>query len=120
MPLPIEIGKPTVNIRCAKDVSSEIITQLQYGIEEEGIPFLFEDNAGKNALSMAYDAAQSSRLEVGLGVDTQTIVLHYAKLPENKPLFEIPIRSNYESIRAIGANAGRLVKKLPLKSLNGR
>ncbi len=37
-----------------------------------------------------------------------------------QPLFRIPANSGMETVRALGANAARLVKKLPLKALDRR
>lgn len=63
---------------------------------------------------------RSSRLEVGIGLDRQALVLHYSKLEREQPLFRIPADSGTETVRALGANAARLVKKLPLKALDRR
>ena len=73
-----------------------------------------------DALSLAWEAARSSRLEVGIGLDRQALVLHYSKLEREQPLFRIPADSGMETVRALGANAARLVKKLPLKALDRR
>lgn len=73
-----------------------------------------------DALSLAWEAARSSRLEVGIGLDRQALVLHYSKLEREQPLFRIPANSGMETVRALGANAARLVKKLPLKALDRR
>ena len=105
MPVIQERIKPTVHVRCAEDTPQEVLRQLQYGMEEGGIP---------------WEAARSSRLEVGIGLDRQALVLHYSKLEREQPLFRIPANSGMETVRALGANAARLVKKLPLKALDRR
>ena len=110
MPVIQERIKPTVHVRCAEDTPQEVLRQLQYGMEEEGIPW--EAAAGTG------DAL--SRLEVGIGLDRQALVLHYSKLEREQPLFRIPANSGMETVRALGANAARLVKKLPLKALDRR
>lgn len=119
MPVIQETIKPTVHVRYGPDASQEALRQLQYGMEEEGIPWEAEAGAG-DALSLAWEAAQGSRLEVGIGLDEQDLILHYSKLERAQPLFRISIRSGREQIRALGANAARLVKKLPLKALDRR
>ena len=113
MPVIQERIKPTVHVRCAEDAPQEVLRQLQYGMEEEGIPWEAAAGTG-NALSLAWEAARSSRLEVGIGLD------HYSKLEREQPLFRIPADSGMETVRALGANAARLVKKLPLKALDRR
>lgn len=39
MPVIQERIKPTVHVRCAEDTPQEVLRQLQYGMEEEGIPW---------------------------------------------------------------------------------
>ena len=119
MPVIQEKIKPTVHVRCAEDTPQEVLRQLQYGMEEEGIPWEAAAGTG-DALSLAWEAARSSRLEVGIGLDRQALVLHYSKLEREQPLFRIPANSGMETVRALGANAARLVKKLPLKALDRR
>ena len=77
MPVIQERIKPTVHVRCAEDAPQEVLRQLQYGMEEEGIPWEAAAGTG-NALSLAWEAARSSRLEVGIGLDRQALVLHYS------------------------------------------
>ena len=54
---------------------------------------------------------------MGLGLDHDKLALHFGKLEADHPLFVISARSPEEQVRAIGANAARLVKKLPFKPL---
>ena len=75
---------------------------------------------GGHALELAWEAAKSSNLEVGIGADSQELVLHYNKLEMAQPLFRISAQAGAAQARALGANAARLVKKLPLKALDGR
>lgn len=92
--------------------------QLQYGMEEEGIPWEAAARDGRRLSGLG--GRRSSRLEVGIGLDRQALVLHYSKLEREQPLFRIPANSGMETVRALGANAARLVKKLPLKALDRR
>lgn len=115
----IEMTKPNIRILSSPDVPETILRQLIYGMEEEGIPWESGVKEGMDALALAWEAAQSSRLEVGLGVDGRKVVLHYSKLEQDKPLYETPARPS-DQVRVLGANAARLVKKLPLKPLDGR
>ena len=119
MPVIQERIKPTVHVRCAEDTPQEVLRQLQYGMEEEGIPWDAEAGQG-DALSLAWEAARDSRLEVGVGLDEQSAVLHFSKLEREQPLFRLSVQRDGEQMRALGANAGRLVKKMPLKDLDRR
>lgn len=120
MPANYEMTKPTIHVLCAPDASAEALRQLQYGMEEEGIPWENGTKSGADALALAWEAAQASRLEVGVGLDAQSLILHFSKLEREQPLFRIPAQSAYGQMRALGANAARLVKKLPLKPLDRR
>ena len=114
----LEMTKPTVHVLCSPDAPSAAFKELLYGLEEEGIPWENDTKAG-GALPQAWEAAQASRLGVGVGMDGQSIVLHFNKLDREQPLYRIPARS-LGLARVLGANAARLVKKLPLKPLDGR
>ena len=113
----LEMTKPTVHVLCSPDAPSAAFKELLYGLEEEGIPWEQGTKEGMDALAMAWEAAQASRLEVGLGLDRQFVVLHYSKLDQGRPLYRVPARQA-DQVRALGANAARLVKKLPLKPLD--
>ena len=56
MPVIQERIKPTVHVRCAEDTPQEVLRQLQYGMEEEGIPWEAAAGTG-DALSLAWEAA---------------------------------------------------------------
>ena len=114
----LEMSKPTVHVLCSPNAPSAAFKELLYGLEEEGIPWENDTKAG-GALPLAWEAAQASRLGVGVGMDGQSIVLHFNKLDREQPLYRIPARS-LGLARVLGANAARLVKKLPLKPLDGR
>ena len=114
----LEMSKPTVHVLCSPDAPSAAFKELLYGLEEEGIPWENDTKAG-GALPLAWEAAQASRLGVGVGMDGQSIVLHFIKLDREQPLYRSPARS-LGLARVLGANAARLVKKLPLKPLDGR
>lgn len=114
-----EQARRTIKIYAYKGHGKEeTLRQLEHGIEEEAVPYELilsdEPDAGK----LAWQACNASHLEVGLGINGQTIALHYAKLDLSKPLFVLSARAPYDQIRAIGANAARLVKKLPFKLLS--
>lgn len=114
----LEMSKPTVHVLRSPDASEASLKELFYGLEEEGIPWETDTKAG-DALALAWEAAQASRLGVGVGMDGTSVILHFNKLEREQPLYRIPARS-IGLVRVLGANAARLVKKLPLKPLDGR
>ena len=79
------------------------------------IGFAVADSSEDEACGLAWNAARASQMEVGIGIDAGTVALHYAKLDRDRPLLKTAAASDSEEIRVIGTNAGRLVKKLPLK-----
>jgi uncharacterized protein YeaC (DUF1315 family) len=115
-----EIRKPMIDFLYTPQADNEVLREIELGMEEEGIPWKLEERQNGSALELAWEAAKSSTLEVGIGVDGETIVLHHNKLEQAQPLFRISARSGPEQVRALGANAARLVKKLPLKALDRR
>ena len=115
---PVEMERPTIKVFIKSDYGRpETLRQLMYGIEEEGIPYEVTEEKFHDAVSLAWEASQQSRLSVGLGLDRDTLVLHFSKLKESEPLFQISARSPEWDIRAMGSNAARLVKKLPFKQV---
>ena len=63
------------------------------------------------------EASLNSRLGVGVGISKEGIVLQHEKLDKAAPLFKIKLYQT-ELFRKIGANAARLVKKMPFKVLD--
>lgn len=120
MPVSHEIRKPMIHFFHTAQADRLVLREVELGMEEEGIPWKREQTQDGSALSLAWEAAKSSNLEVGVGADEGWIVLHYSKLEQEQPLFRIPAQAGPAQARALGANAARLVKKLPLKALDGR
>lgn len=95
----------------------EAFYSVFFGIEEEGIPYEAVNSEERNSVKLAYNAALTSRLDVGLGIGVDgSIIMHYAKLKENSPLFKSNFRAEESELRMFGANAARLVKGMPFKS----
>ncbi len=107
--------KPDICVKCSQNYSQEVLRTVLLGMEEEGIPYHMGEAEQKDATALAWDAAQESRLDVGVGVDDKNVVLGFAKLKPEKPLFSVAVLAGEEKIRDIGANAARLVKRMPFK-----
>ncbi|MBK5252955.1 MAG: glycerol dehydratase reactivase beta/small subunit family protein [Peptostreptococcaceae bacterium] len=114
--VPTKTVKPSIKIFANSEIRENIYNELLLGVEEEGIPYDLEIKRG-NALDMAFEAADISILDVGIGITNDEIILHFSKLNKEKPLFKIPLDSSVEKIRNIGSNGARLVKKMPFKGL---
>ncbi len=86
---------------------------IQLGLEEEGVPSMIVLQDSLTDLNQAAkNAADLSRLAVGVSANQSKIVLHHQKLPHNQPLLQM--QQNSPNARLIGKNAARLVKGLPL------
>lgn len=115
--MPIDTDKPSILIAVTtEDTFPTDLKPLLNGIEEEEIPVTTRMIDESTATERAYQAALASRLSVGLGFDDQEIVVHYKNLPAEQPLFRVN-RHDTARFRALGANAARLVKGVPFKSL---
>lgn len=114
-----EGSKPTIVVHVnEKFGGSNILNQICYGIEEEGIPYEVIKVNDNNHIAMAYEACQNSRLGVGIGITEGYAALHYEKLQADCPLFNISTHEDIKKIRSIGTNGARLVKRMPFKKLH--
>lgn len=111
--------KPMIHVYYCRQIrNASSFQELLSGMEEEGVPCLVAEREESAALELAYKAAESSNLSVGVGIGAdETVVLHYIKLKPEEPLFSVSLQSGKTSLRMLGANAARLVKGVPFKSL---
>ncbi|MEA4806600.1 glycerol dehydratase reactivase beta/small subunit family protein [Acetobacterium wieringae] len=111
--------KPEIKIVHGKNIMfQKVVDEVLHGIEEEGVPFSIEELEDANPVELAFRGAELSHLGVGIGITENEVVLHFIKLKEDQPIFRIPAYSNEATLRAIGSNAARLVKKMPFKNLD--
>ncbi len=112
----MEQEKPCIKIYKTSDARREWIRALCSGIEEEMIPFVMEDRTGDDTARMAFAAAETSRLEVGVAISGQGAALAYGKLSPEDPLFALSVSEvSEEALQKMGANAARLVKGIAFK-----
>ena len=111
--------KPCIKVYISQDIrDTEGIMDVCWGIEEEGIPYDKAVMPRSSALELSYRASNDSNLGVGIGIDSARVVLHYNKLRSERPLCSINLRENELILRSIGANAARLVKRIPFKLID--
>ncbi|GCF95232.1 PduH protein [Enterococcus florum] len=111
--------QPKIFIYLTNSDLEKSIPFLLYGIEEEGIPFEVKTTQHRDAVQAGYQAAKDSSLITGVGCDGQTLVLHYKNLEPEKPYLVIDryqTKPN-EHLKDFGSNCARLIKGIPLKSL---
>ncbi|MDR1790973.1 MAG: glycerol dehydratase reactivase beta/small subunit family protein [Propionibacteriaceae bacterium] len=92
------------------------LSEVLYGIEEEGVPYRVVEATG-DAGTIAHQAAVESRLGVGVGAASGRVAVTTEKLVAAAPYISINLNASRAVDRAVGANAARLVKRIPLKAL---
>lgn len=119
MRMDYDAPKPDIRVVHSKNIAChQVVSEVLHGIEEEGIPFSIEEMEESNSVELAFRGAELSHLGVGIGISEAEVVLHFIKLKEDQPIFRIPSYSDEATLRAIGSNAARLVKRMPFKNLD--
>lgn len=110
-------AKPCVHIRLHEHPGwAEKLREVQAGLEEEGIPCRVASCENGGFIALGYQGAQESQLGVGVGIDDEGLCIHYQKLPEKEPLFQLTETTRADAWRRIGYDAARLVKGIPFKA----
>jgi hypothetical protein len=96
--------------------AERLVAWVKIGAEEEGVPCQALEGSAEDALTLANLAAQGSHISVGVGVDRNRIVLQEAHMPQTMPVLSLEWNgSEMQLLRLIGSNAGRMVKRMPLR-----
>jgi hypothetical protein len=104
--------RPVVLISVNREADREILKWILAGLEEQSVLWRLKVEEGE-AAGLAYRAARESILKVGLGLSAAgQIALQQAQMGGH-PLYLLA-SATPEEARALGENAGRLVKGLPL------
>ncbi|CFQ42724.1 putative propanediol utilization diol dehydratase reactivation protein [Yersinia frederiksenii] len=106
---------PAIVISRTSQTPEAIWHQVLLGIEEEGIPWQWQQDDDTDAIQRAWQAATRSPLLVGLACSADEVVVHYRNLPPASPLFRQAWAQDEDQLRRLGNNAARLVKGLPFK-----
>ena len=99
---------------------TRVLDELCWGLEEQGVPCqTITYDGGGDAAALGALAARSSPLRVGIGLSASgEIALTHAQLPADAPLATGHVTDSDDHLRTLGANAGQLVKVLPLSERN--
>ncbi|WP_196210276.1 glycerol dehydratase reactivase beta/small subunit family protein [Citrobacter sp. Res13-Sevr-PEB04-36] len=108
------LSAPAIVIFTQGDCTS-LWNDVLLGIEEEGIPFVVQENHSTDIIHSAWLAACQSPLLVGIGCNQEQLVVHYKNLPTSAPLFTLMYQQDSHVRRSIGNNAARLVKGIPFR-----
>jgi hypothetical protein len=103
----------TIIICQEPEADGHMVEQIQYGIEEEGMPSFTLKRPG-GSLELSYYAAESSQLGIGIGVDRAGLVtLNQVHMPKETFVIQASLREGAQTARIIGSNAARLFKGIP-------
>jgi hypothetical protein len=106
---------PAIHVAVLSDVDANAFRWVGIGAEEEGVPCR-EAMGQEDPVATAYAAAQESRLGVGVAVGQGRVFLHEAHMPAERPVWEFSLAGDLrQACRLAGCNAGRMVKRMPLR-----
>ena len=109
----VDQSKPVVWLYTSSTLEMENSRQIQFGLEEEGIPCEVKEVSGESAHALAVAAVKVSSLGVGVGLvdSAMEAVVHHRDLPDTELLIEVK-GENFTGnlLRRLGANSARLAK----------
>lgn len=108
---------PRVFVWCIGDEIPDWVEYIEHGLEEEGVSWAVQSGYEGEGVPVAYDAAVSSPLKIGVSVTpAQRVVVHHKQLPDDDPVFDVA-GATTDTARKLGSNAARLAKGSPLKQV---
>ncbi len=108
--------RPCIHVCLVDAAPTDLDRWVEVGAEEEGIPMRSIAAKGTDVVAAAYAAAQSSRVNVGVAVSSDKVVLHEVHMPPHQPVLVAELGTDPRRIcRRMGGNAARLVARLPLR-----
>jgi len=110
--------RPTIRLRLNDRIDETRVAEVLHGIEEEGVPVEVTRHDQLNPLLLAHEASLESRLGIGIGISLDHIVITTEKLPADRPYLVAVLNASPTIDRRAGADAARLVKRMPLSDLN--
>ncbi len=110
--------RPSIRLRLNDRVDEARIAEVLHGVEEESVPVELTWHTELNPLLLAHAASLESRLGIGIGISLDHIVITTEKLPPDRPYLAAILNRSATSDRKAGANAARLVKRMPLSDLS--
>ena len=108
------LERPSIVLHAHAAIEDAQLGELLLGMEEEGVPVLVERSDELNPLTLASEASTASRLGVGVGISLDYAVVTTEKLPPGRPYIARFLNESGALDRTLGANAARIVKRMPL------
>ncbi len=106
---------PAINLNYTSESLSDYVSQIEYGIEEEGLFSTRNIVTDDTLQERVYASAQESKLGIALGIsDDRVFLMHQKAGPDDFILKKIPPDLTCREGRIMGKNAARIVKGLQL------
>lgn len=106
---------PSIHVSLLAGADPALFRWVEIGAEEEGLPARLVPGEAGDVVALAYQAAQGSRLSIGVGISDQAVVLHEPHMPAGQPVLSFKFSDNAPLLcRLMGANAARMVVHRPL------
>lgn len=105
--------KPTVMIYTARP-DAALLREICAGMEEEGVLYEVVSAVVGDAVTLAAAASSASVLGTGLALCGSTIALHIKGMERGQTVLQYE-NATPQTARDAGANAARVIKKLPFK-----
>ncbi len=110
------LNHPAIHVSLAGHMDEELYRWVEVGAEEEGIPCRRVQASEADAVSLAYAAAHSSRLGVGVGIAHSQVAVHEFHMPATQAVLIYEAKDNVRYVcRLAGSNVARLVVCMPLR-----
>lgn len=108
--------RPCIHVCFVEGADESLYRWVEIGAEEEGVPTRKLAAEAVEPVSAAYEAAQSSRFEIGVSVAPGKVVLHERHMPAAQPVLSFDTGTDPQLLcRLMGSNAARMVVRLPLR-----
>lgn len=109
-----ESERPAIVLMAHDAIRPAQLREVLLGIEEQGVPVRVVRSETLNPLELAASAGQQSRVGVGVGISLDYVVITTDKLPADRPYIVGLLNETAGRDRLLGANAARIVKRMPL------
>ena len=111
-----EQERPSIHVALLPGTDPALYRWVQIGAEEEGVPCRLVTETAYDLVTMAYEAAHSSRFNIGVAVAAEAVVLHERHMPVEKPVMSLKFTGTADYFcRVMGANAARMVIRKPFR-----
>ena len=109
------MDRPCIHVSLLPNADPTLYRWIEIGAEEEGVPTRQTFGEAEDVVALAYQAAQSSRFQIGVAISDQVVILHEQHMPAGQPVLRFRFENNAPYLcRVMGANAARMVVHRPL------